>query len=72
METIDTIVKIDSILANTALLTAEDIEYMRQAKVRIKDIAHKRGGLDQTDKDALNRIDAIIRLYELLPKAEQD
>ncbi len=64
---VEVIAKISNIMVMVAKLTDQDIENIMLAKERIKEVARTRGGLDQTDKDGLNRLDAIVRLYQVLP-----
>lgn len=69
MENLDTLVKLESIIANIAQLTAEDIENLNKARQRIKEVAYEeRGSLSQEEKDTLYRVETIIKLYEALPK----
>lgn len=64
-QTLDTVLKVNKITEGIALLDHTDVENMLAAKARIKEVAYARGGLDETDKETLNRIDAILRLYQL-------
>ena len=67
-KTVDTIVKVNNIASIATSLTEEDIYNIQAAKTRIKETARQRGGLDQQDKDALDKLDAAIRIYQVFKK----